>query len=99
MENRSIAKAQKEGDWELVDQAQGTLRTTLNFRRVPATTSLIVVNLGETGHGCSVSRGQPDMECPLCPWMIANLPAPFPTRPRPFLVVYPRSQNGGTSRA
>ncbi|MGY1839112.1 MULTISPECIES: hypothetical protein [unclassified Modestobacter] len=31
-ESRSIAKWQKEG-WELVDQAAGTLRTTLNLRR------------------------------------------------------------------
>jgi len=31
-EARSIAKWQ-EADWELVDQNQGTLRTTLNFRR------------------------------------------------------------------
>jgi hypothetical protein len=40
MENRSIAKAQKEGGWELVDQTQGTLRTTLNFRRVKPETFL-----------------------------------------------------------
>jgi hypothetical protein len=33
MENRSIAKAQREGGWELCDQTQGTLRTTLKFRR------------------------------------------------------------------
>ncbi|MGC3862301.1 DUF4839 domain-containing protein [Micromonospora chersina] len=32
IEARSIAKWQKAG-WEFVDQAQGTLRTTLNFRR------------------------------------------------------------------
>lgn len=40
MENRSIAKAQKEGGWELVDQAQGTLRSQLNFRRVKPETFL-----------------------------------------------------------
>lgn len=34
MEKRSIAKAQKEGGWELVDQTQSALRTTLNYRRV-----------------------------------------------------------------
>jgi hypothetical protein len=38
MENRAIAKEQKEGGWELVDQTPATLRTTLNFRRIkPAT--------------------------------------------------------------
>ncbi|WP_345044796.1 DUF4839 domain-containing protein [Arthrobacter methylotrophus] len=40
LENRSIEKAQNEGGWELVDQAQGTLRTTLNFRRVKPETFL-----------------------------------------------------------
>lgn len=40
MESRSIAKAQKEGGWELFDQTQGTLRTTLKFRRVKPETSL-----------------------------------------------------------
>jgi hypothetical protein len=40
MENRSIAKAQKEGGWELFDQTQGTLRTTLKFRRVKPETFL-----------------------------------------------------------
>jgi hypothetical protein len=40
MENRSIAKAQKEGGWELADQTQGMLRTTLNFRRVKPETFL-----------------------------------------------------------
>ncbi|MCG2623017.1 DUF4839 domain-containing protein [Arthrobacter sp. I2-34] len=40
MENRAIAKAQKESGWELVDQAQGTLQTTLNFRRVKPETFL-----------------------------------------------------------
>jgi hypothetical protein len=40
MENRSIAKTQEEGGWELVDQTQGMLRTTLNFRRVKPETSL-----------------------------------------------------------
>ncbi|QYF88484.1 DUF4839 domain-containing protein [Arthrobacter sp. PAMC25284] len=39
MENRSITKAQEEGGWELVDQAQGMLRTTLNFRRARPETS------------------------------------------------------------
>jgi hypothetical protein len=40
METRSIAKAQKEGGWELLDQTQGTLRTTLKFRRVKPETFL-----------------------------------------------------------
>jgi hypothetical protein len=40
MESRSIAKAQREGGWELFDQTQGTLRTTLKFRRVKPETSL-----------------------------------------------------------
>lgn len=40
LESRSIAKEQKEGGWELVDQTQGTLRTTLKFRRVKPETSL-----------------------------------------------------------
>ncbi|MDP9905586.1 DUF4839 domain-containing protein [Arthrobacter bambusae] len=40
LENRSIAKTQKEGAWELVGQTQGTLRTTLNFRRVKPETLL-----------------------------------------------------------
>jgi len=40
MEKRSIAKEQKEGGWELVDQTPGTLRTTLNFRRVKPETFL-----------------------------------------------------------
>lgn len=40
MEGRSIAKAQREGGWELVDQTQGTLRTTLKFRRMKPETSL-----------------------------------------------------------
>ena len=40
MESRSIAKAQNEGGWELFDQTQGTLRTTLKFRRVKPETSL-----------------------------------------------------------
>lgn len=40
MENRSIAKAQNEGGWELFDQTQGTLRTTLKFRRVKPETFL-----------------------------------------------------------
>jgi hypothetical protein len=40
MENRSIAKTQEEGGWELVGQTQGMLRTTLNFRRVKPETSL-----------------------------------------------------------
>lgn len=39
MENRSITKTQEEGGWELVDQTQGMLRTTLNFRRVKPETS------------------------------------------------------------
>lgn len=34
MEKRSIAKVQQKDGWELVDQTHGTLRTTLNFRRV-----------------------------------------------------------------
>jgi hypothetical protein len=40
LENRSIDKAQKEGGWELVDQTQGRLRTTRNFRRVKPETFL-----------------------------------------------------------
>jgi hypothetical protein len=40
LENRSIAKAQQEGGWELYDQTQGTLRTTLKFRRVKPETFL-----------------------------------------------------------
>lgn len=40
MENHSMAKVQKEGGWEFVDQTKGTLRTTLNFRRVKPQTSL-----------------------------------------------------------
>ena len=40
LESRSIAKEQREGDWELVDQTQGTLRTTLRFRRVKPETAL-----------------------------------------------------------
>ncbi|MBP2269230.1 hypothetical protein J3A64_004770 [Pseudarthrobacter sp. PvP004] len=40
MESRSIAKAQREGGWELCDQTQGTIRTTLKFRRVKPETSL-----------------------------------------------------------
>lgn len=40
MENRSIAKAQREGGWELCDQTQGRLRTTLKFRRVKPKTFL-----------------------------------------------------------
>lgn len=40
MESRSIAKEQREGGWELCDQTQGTLRTTLKFRRVKPETSL-----------------------------------------------------------
>ncbi|MBD1536834.1 DUF4839 domain-containing protein [Arthrobacter sp. S13_S34] len=40
LENRSTAKAQKEGGWELFDQTQGTLRTTLKFRRVKPETFL-----------------------------------------------------------
>lgn len=33
MESRAIAKVQSEGGWELFDQTQATLRTTLKFRR------------------------------------------------------------------
>ncbi|MBT2568678.1 DUF4839 domain-containing protein [Arthrobacter sp. ISL-85] len=40
LESRSIGKEQREGNWELVDQTQGTLRTTLKFRRVKPETSL-----------------------------------------------------------
>ncbi|TNB74168.1 DUF4839 domain-containing protein [Arthrobacter sp. BB-1] len=40
LESRSIAKEQREGNWELVDQTQGTLRTTLKFRRVKPETTL-----------------------------------------------------------
>lgn len=40
LESRSIAKERREGHWELVDQTQGTLRTTLKFRRVKPETSL-----------------------------------------------------------
>jgi hypothetical protein len=40
LENRSIAKVQKEGGWELFDQTQGALRTTLKFRRVKPETFL-----------------------------------------------------------
>jgi len=40
LESRSIAKEQREGNWELVDQTQGTIRTTLKFRRVKPETSL-----------------------------------------------------------
>lgn len=40
MENRSIAKAQREGGWELCEQTQGRLRTTLKFRRVKPETFL-----------------------------------------------------------
>lgn len=40
MESRSIAKAQREGGWELCDQTQGTIRTTLKFRRIKPETSL-----------------------------------------------------------
>lgn len=40
MESRAIAKAQRDGGWELFDQTQGTLRTTLKFRRVKPETSL-----------------------------------------------------------
>lgn len=40
MENRSIAKTEKEGGWELFEQTQGTLRTTLKFRRVKPETFL-----------------------------------------------------------
>jgi hypothetical protein len=40
LENRSIAKAEQEGGWELYDQTQGTLRTTLKFRRVKPETFL-----------------------------------------------------------
>jgi len=40
MENRAIAKAQKDGGWELVDQTHGMLQTTLNFRRVKPETFL-----------------------------------------------------------
>lgn len=43
LESRSIAKARAEGGWELVDQTQGTLRTTLKFRRVKPETSLAKV--------------------------------------------------------
>lgn len=39
LESRSIAKTQRDG-WELFDQTQGTLRTTLKFRRVKPETSL-----------------------------------------------------------
>lgn len=39
MEDRSIAKTQEDGGWELVDQTQGMLRTTLDFRRVKPETS------------------------------------------------------------
>jgi hypothetical protein len=40
MENRSIAKTEREGGWELFEQTQGTLRTTLKFRRVKPETLL-----------------------------------------------------------
>lgn len=40
MENRSIAKAHREGGWELCDQTQGKLRTALKFRRVKPETFL-----------------------------------------------------------
>lgn len=40
LESRSIAKEQREGGWELVDQTHGTLRTTLKFRRVKPDTTL-----------------------------------------------------------
>lgn len=40
LESRSIAKTQRDGGWELFDQTQGTLRTTLKFRRVKPETSL-----------------------------------------------------------
>jgi hypothetical protein len=40
LENRSIAKAEQEGGWKLYDQTQGTLRTTLKFRRVKPETFL-----------------------------------------------------------
>jgi len=40
LESRSIAKEQREGGWELVDQIHGTLRTTLKFRRVKPDTTL-----------------------------------------------------------
>lgn len=40
LEDRSIAKAQKEGGWEYFDQTQGTLRTTLKFRRAKTQTFL-----------------------------------------------------------
>jgi Domain of unknown function (DUF4839) len=40
MEDRSIAKAQRESGWELCDQTQGRLRTTLKFRRVKPETFL-----------------------------------------------------------
>lgn len=40
MESRSIAKEQRDGGWELCEQTQGTLRTTLKFRRVKPETSL-----------------------------------------------------------
>lgn len=41
MEGRSIAKEQKEGGWELVDQSQSALRSTLNFRRAKSESLLI----------------------------------------------------------
>lgn len=40
LESRSIAKAQREGGWELCDQTQGRLQTTLKFRRVKPETFL-----------------------------------------------------------
>lgn len=40
LENRAIAKAREEGGWEFFEQTQGTLRTTLKFRRVKSETFL-----------------------------------------------------------
>ncbi|MEV7660503.1 DUF4839 domain-containing protein [Paenarthrobacter sp. NPDC089316] len=40
LESRALAKAQQEGGWELIDQTQGTLRTTLKFRRLKPESTL-----------------------------------------------------------
>ncbi|MGW2770864.1 DUF4839 domain-containing protein [Streptomyces sp. NPDC001275] len=82
-----ISKMQKDG-WELVEQAQGRLRSTLNFRRpkkplpwllIGAGAAVLVILAAIIGTGAALSDGDEEKDAPASSAAASEKPSATPT--------------------